>query len=308
MFGKKKRHNPEITPEDRKAWGVEESKSESKNDFDAAQNAFDAPKNDSPEKIPVEPNNTSWGRPARYETAGFTSKRRINWTPKLIVGGFLVGLGFLGYSCGSKVNTEWKRPVSYPAQECAQIIFNSYSYEINKIPMTWGDQFNVLVNGDKVGVIKQEVFTWGSHFDFYAGNEEKKIGSAQAKVFSWGLAADVMDENDKVIGKLDEKLLKLDPGHTIRIYDAQGQLLAVSNERAFTWTHTTTIYDKNEQSTLGGTVKDYWWTDYDLTINTRDDTRPESLDRRLLLALIAMEYQLDAQEDSESSSSSSDDD
>ncbi|MBI4919521.1 hypothetical protein HY837_06315 [archaeon] len=302
MFGKKKRHNPEITPEDKKNWEIPEkpvNKTPTEN----------TPRSDFPSSPSA--NNPNWEQDRHYHTGGsFSFKKKRNWgskvLPTLLVGGIVAAIGGLGYSCGSKVITERNRTVNHSAQECETLVKNSYAYKINKIPLTWGDQFNILINGEKVGVIKEQVFTWGSHFDFYAGNEEKKIGSAQAKFFSWGLSAEVLDENDKSIGKLDEKVLKfLDPGHTIRVYDAQGQLLAVSNERALTWSHTTTIYDKNEQNTLGGTVKDYWWNDFDLTIYARDDTRPESLDRRLLLALISMEYQLDEKEKSSHSHSSS---
>ncbi len=52
----KKRHNPEITPEDRKAWGVEEPVSDRNNDSRSAENAFDKEFQDlfGPEPKPAE--------------------------------------------------------------------------------------------------------------------------------------------------------------------------------------------------------------------------------------------------------------
>ncbi|MBI5065382.1 hypothetical protein HZA97_04030 [Candidatus Woesearchaeota archaeon] len=227
----------------------------------------------------------------------YTPYRR-NRAPRLLVGA-LTGLLVLGagYAGWSALMTERRRPVNYSAQECADKLMNSNNYQINKIPLSWGTRFNVLVNGEKVGTIDEQVLSWGKHFDFYAGNSQKKIGHADERVISFGLVADVFNENGTQIGKLDEKVLKfLDPGHTIRVYDKDGKLLAVSNERALTMTHTTTIYDSSEKNELGGTVEEYFRNNFQVNLNSGEETKPEILDRRFVLALVAMEYELDQRE------------
>ena len=198
-----------------------------------------------------------------------------------------------------KRHTEKSMPISYSVDECAEKILRATEIEMREIPFSWGKSYNITVAGERVGTIYEKVFSWGNHFDFYAGTKEngKSLGHAEEHVFSFGHKSSIYDQGGNEVGKLDEIVLSFNPGHLIEIYNSQGRKLAVSDERALSWTHETDLMDATGKNKIGGTVKSAFWDNY--TINF-----PAELDRRLILGLVAMEDKLDDEKESKSSSKS----
>ena len=214
----------------------------------------------------------------------------------------LVGvLGMTLFAGGYKRHSEQSMPIHKNQQECVRSIESASNLQIREIPFCFGKTYNLVSNNERVGTIYERIFNWGNRFDFYAGTKEngRYLGYAQEKVFSIGHQSTVYDEHDGVIGKLDEKILKLNPGHLIEVFDSKGGKVAISDEEVMHFTHTTKIYNGNKTRVLGGTTKDFFWDNYTLNINNSD------MDNRLFLALMVMEDKLD---DESSSSKSNDDD
>jgi uncharacterized protein YxjI len=214
---------------------------------------------------------------------------------------FLATIGVLGATAAigiSKRNSENSMPISYSSSECEEIMLGANRLEMHEVPFTWGNRYNVIVGGKRVGTVDERVFNWGKRFDFYAGSIDggRRIGHAQEKILSFGHQSTVYDQNNREVGRLDEVVLSLNPGHLIEIYDAWGKKVAVSDER-LSWTHATTIYDGNKSRAVGGTQKSFFWDDYSIEINNQ-------MDRRLVLALVAMEDKLDDERQDDSSDDS----
>lgn len=211
--------------------------------------------------------------------------KRMNGLLTGIAAAALFGAVF-GGGCYKRAKED-SSSMKYSPKEAIEILNSANEIEMREIPFCWGKRYNIVVGDEKVGTVYERVFNWGKKFDLYAGTEESGefIGHAEERIFSVGHKSDVYDSTGKKIGGLDQVVLTLNPGHLIEIYDGSGRKLGVSDELSLTWTHETEIYDENK-SVIGCTKKSVFWDDY--TLNTTSD-----IDRRVLLALMAMEDKLD---------------
>jgi hypothetical protein len=156
------------------------------------------------------------------------------------------------YVIGSKTYAEHSMTAVQDSKKCYEILKKASNFEVHEIPLTWGNQYNVIVNGKKVGEIEEKVFSWGLRFNFYAGDASNgmKIGHSKSKILSIGHQATVYDEKGKQIGRIDEKVFTLNPGHLLRLYQG-GQMVAISDEKMLSWTHTADIYAAKGEKKAG---------------------------------------------------------
>ncbi len=174
-----------------------------------------------------------------------------------------------------------------PAGTCEQRIRSGKNFEVREIPLSWGNTYNIYTAGEKVGVIREQVFHFGKRFDLYAGNEEKHLGWIDEQVFSFGHKSRIFDEHGSCIGQLDEVVLRLTPGHVIEIKDVIGNVRAVSRERIFSMGHTADIMSPDKKISYGTSRKHVFLDQY--IVHMLHPT----LDSRVILALVAMEDKLE---------------
>lgn len=223
-----------------------------------------------------------------YDTSGIFRKIKNSAKLLAVAAGLLGVLGFGAFALGKKVVSEKSMSANSAPEKCYQILQNASYLEMHEIPLTWGNKYNVIANGEKIGEVDEKVFNWGKRFDLYAGDagSGRYIGHVQEQVLSFGHKSTVYDEAGKQIGALEEVILKLNLGRLINVYQ-KGIKVAVSDEKALTWVHAADIYDGNKRAVIGSTNKTIFWDDYDIEINDR------SIDKRIILALVAMEDKLE---------------
>jgi len=192
-------------------------------------------------------------------------------------------IGVLLFGAGYKRYQESSMPVNFPLNECQQRIESASDLELREIPFSFGNSYNIVVGGEKVGTVDEKVINFGKRFDFYAGNVEEGVhlGYAEAKVFSFDYQVDVFNSAGEKIGRLDEILMSYNPGSLIDIYDNNNKKVATSDQ-LFAFRYKTSIYDPSERE-IGKTRKATFWDDFKVHIDDKQ------IDRRLILALIAVE-------------------
>jgi len=210
-----------------------------------------------------------------------------------------VSAALLTAACVQMDERNAKSPRQNP-MELADAITSTRAIELREIPFKVGNQYNIYVDGEKVGEIKENIFNWGDHFDIYAGNGQTRIGSADQKLLSWGYHTRVVDTNGQVIGELNEKVFTLKPTHQIEIAGPKGNLLMTSNERFFAFPFKADLHGPNDEP-YGQSEKAFAWNNYRVSLS---ENAPH-IDGRLLAMLCAAQDKM-TQRDAESDSSDDD--
>lgn len=195
---------------------------------------------------------------------------------------FAYSLGISG--CDQMSERSKKSEVSL--DEATEKMLNTSSFEMKQVPISWGNRFNVYVDGEMVGVVDQKVWNWGMRFDIYAGNERKHLGYADQKLMHLGLVADVYNEQTEKVGALDQKLANWTT--TIELQNGRNTTLAVSKKKFMSVPWRANVYAPNKITEYGEATKTLFWDNYTVKMNVK----PEGLSNLTLFAWIAMEDKL----------------
>ena len=222
-------------------------------------------------------------------------------TLKRSLGAALLYTTLISTSCAQMEERNATSAQRNPA-DLASTIIDSHAIELRQRPLKMGNEYNIYVEGQKVGEIKENIFSWGDHFDIYAGDSTLKIGSAQQKLLSWGYETQVLDGNGQAVGTLNEKIFKWKPGHQIEIQDRYGRTLTTAEQRLLTFAFKADLYGPNKE-THGKSERDFIWSNYRTSLT---ESAPD-IDGRLLAMLCVAEDKMQ-QRDAEDDSDDDDDD
>ncbi|OQW50824.1 MAG: hypothetical protein A4S09_10885 [Proteobacteria bacterium SG_bin7] len=190
---------------------------------------------------------------------------------------------------------------SIQANDCP-IIRQQQSYNINQKFFTIGSDFDILSGEHKLGKVIQKVFNWGKTFELLNENGQL-VAKARQQVVSFGVKVDVYDCQNRVIGSLQENILKsLFKIQTVySIMDGNGQLAGQSKKLDFFGTDITFFNASGQLNASLSRPFINWMTDKWVLVLNGNST----VDSRILFFTAAYKTSADSDRNSDSSSSSS---
>lgn len=194
---------------------------------------------------------------------------------------------------------------AYGQQQCPKMK-ESPRYNINQKFFALGSDFEVVSEEASAGKVIEKILTWGRTFEL-RNEKNELVAKAKQKVFSFGVKIDVYDCQEKLIGSINEDILRsLFRVYTVySVLDSQGQKVGVSNKLDWFRTEISFLNSQNQMVALLKRRYLNFFTDkWELNINTQ--VQP-SLDSRLLFFAAAYKSSSDRQRRAEEDARNDDD-
>jgi len=156
--------------------------------------------------------------------------------------------------------------------------------------LSWTTSFNIETDESRVGTVYRKFFTFTT--EYHLENLERElVAKAISRFWSLGMIFDIEDANGKLLGVVEERLLKLLP--TFEIFSPTGGKLAKA--RLNFWGTTYTIKDSFDDHVIATIYRPYFrllnnWT---ITIEDMDAINEKNIHPHMFLVLAA--FQVDAE-------------
>lgn len=192
-------------------------------------------------------------------------------------------------------------PSSYTPYEQKRRFYNSKNYVLRKRLLSWGNNYDLEVEGRDVAQISQRLLNIGKYFEIKTKSGEF-LGHASEIVLNLGHRSEVFDENDKKIGEVRQDLSKVvtNPGLYLDVFDGENRKSAVIDQKLLSFLTYLDVYDAEHRKIIGKIEGQFSFPQkYAISLDS-------DLDRRILVASAAMIDSIISEASSSGSSSGGD--